>query len=318
MFERLRKKWKVGGLQLALIITTFAIGGSLTGYAGKKIMNVLAIQQDWLWAIVYILLITILWPLAVLLVSIPFGQFRFFTKYIRKIGEKVGIVKQSEASSQQSTVHSRQSGINIQDKPLTHHASRITSRNSRPANIVLFASGAGTNAQNIINYFRGSTLAKIVVIACNNPDAGVLKIAQKENIPILFIEKEKFFRGNGYVDELKQYQPDLIVLAGFLWKLPAVLLKAYPNRIINIHPALLPKYGGKGMYGSAVHRAVIAAGEKTSGISIHYVDEHYDNGDIIFQATCPVLPDDTAEALAQRVHQLEYEYYPRVVEKLIN
>ena len=160
-----------------------------------------------------------------------------------------------------------------------------------------------------------SPSVKVALIVCNNPGAGVLKIADKENIPALVIEKEKFFRGNAYADELKEKHIDFIVLAGFLWKIPSALIKAYPNRIINIHPALLPKYGGKGMYGNNVHAAVIAAGEKESGITIHYVDEHYDNGDIIFQAKCPVLPGDTPDSLAQRIHKLEHEHYPKVIEE---
>ena len=126
------------------------------------------------------------------------------------------------------------------------------------------------------------------------PNAGVLKIAAKENIPTLIIEKEKFFRGHAYIKELKEKQIDFIVLAGFLWKLPAALIKAYPDRIINIHPALLPKYGGKGLYGHYVHEAVIANKEKESGITIHYVDEIYDHGKIIFQAKCAIMENDTA------------------------
>ena len=144
-----------------------------------------------------------------------------------------------------------------------------------------------------------------------------MKIAEKENIPVLIIEKEKFFRGNGYLDELRARNIHFIVLAGFLWKLPAILIKAFPKKIINIHPALLPKYGGKGMFGNNVHAAVIAAGQKESGISIHYVDEHYDNGDIIIQLKCPVLPDDTPDSLAERIHKLEHEYYPKVIEETV-
>ncbi len=131
------------------------------------------------------------------------------------------------------------------------------------------------------------------------------------------IEKEKFFRGNGYVDELKEYGTDLVVLAGFLWKIPQQLINAYRHRIINIHPALLPKYGGKGFYGEFVHKAVIDNHEKESGITIHYVDEHYDNGDIILQVRCPVLAGDTPAALAERIHRLEHLHYPQVVEREI-
>jgi phosphoribosylglycinamide formyltransferase-1 len=183
--------------------------------------------------------------------------------------------------------------------------------------LAIFASGTGSNAQKIIDHFRNSSSVKIAVIACNKPRAGVLSIAEKENIPVLLIEKEKFFRGDAYVNELKEKQTDLIILAGFLWKIPSALIKAFPGNIINIHPALLPKHGGKGMFGDNVHAAVIAAGEKESGITIHYVDEHYDNGDIIFQANCPVFPGDTPESLAKRIHMLEHRHYPLVIDKLI-
>lgn len=184
-------------------------------------------------------------------------------------------------------------------------------------NIVVFASGAGSNAQQIINYFKNSKEVKVALIVCNKPTAGVVDIANMEGIPVLLIEKEKFFRGDGYVPDLQNIQTDLIVLAGFLWKMPAAVIDAFPKRIINIHPALLPKYGGKGMYGQYVHESVLNAGEVESGITVHYVDEHYDNGDIIFQTACPVLDNDTPEKLAQRIHQLEHLYYPKVVEEVL-
>jgi len=183
--------------------------------------------------------------------------------------------------------------------------------------IAVFASGAGSNAAKIIEKFKGHSSVTVSLVVCNKPGAGVLQIAEKNKIPTLLIDKEKFFRGNGYVDELKEKGIDLIVLAGFLWKLPGALIKAYPKKIINIHPALLPKYGGKGMYGQFVHETVLANKEKESGITIHYVDEHYDNGDIIFQAKCEVLENDTPDSLVQRIHKLEHEYYPKVIENLL-
>lgn len=301
MLQKLQQKWKVSGLQLILIILTFAIGGSITGFVAKKLMNLLTVQQDWLWAIIYILLVTIFWPLAVIIVSIPFGQFSFFRRYIRKIGVKMGLVKKKEEDNQQS----------------------------KTKRIAIFASGAGSNAQKIIEHLTPNPsplhgegnekvpIARVSLIVCSKPEAGVLKIAEKENIPSLLIQKEKFFRGNAYINELKEKQIDFIVLAGFLWKVPGALIKAYPQKIINIHPALLPKYGGKGMYGHHVHQAVIDNKEKESGISIHYVDELYDHGKIIFQAKCPVLPDDKADSLAQRIHQLEHEHYPKVIEEIL-
>lgn len=189
--------------------------------------------------------------------------------------------------------------------------------NASPKHLVIFASGAGSNAQQIIHYFKNSALAKVCLIVCNKPGAGVLSIAKNENIPVLLIEKERFFRGDAYLPELQKINTDLIVLAGFLWKIPQILIDAYPRRIINIHPALLPKYGGRGMYGQYVHEAILNAGEMESGITIHYVDEHYDNGDVIFQTACPIVESDTWETLAQRIHQLEHLHYPMVIEDLV-
>jgi len=183
--------------------------------------------------------------------------------------------------------------------------------------ITIFASGAGSNASRIIDYFRNSTLTRVCLVICNKPGAGVISIAEKEGIPVLIIEKERFFKGDGYLPEIRQAGTNLIVLAGFLWKIPQALIDAYPRRIINIHPALLPKYGGRGMYGQYVHESVLNAGEMESGITIHYVDEHYDNGDIIFQTACPVLDTDSPESLANRIHQLEHLHYPLVIDDLI-
>jgi phosphoribosylglycinamide formyltransferase 1 len=184
--------------------------------------------------------------------------------------------------------------------------------------IAIFASGAGSNAAKIIEYFRNHQKTGVTLIVCNNPTAGVLTIAEKENIPSLVIEKQQFFYGDGYVPYLKSKKIDFIVLAGFLWKIPTSILSAYPNSIINIHPALLPGYGGKGMYGMNVHAAVLEAGDKESGITIHYVDEHYDNGDIIFQDKCVVLPSDTPETLAEKVHKLEHQHFPRVIDQVVS
>ncbi len=185
--------------------------------------------------------------------------------------------------------------------------------------IAIFSSGAGSNAARIIDHFRHHPTIKVSLIVCNNPGAGVLKIAEKEKIPVLLIEKEPFFRGPAYVEELRERKIDFLVLAGFLWKIPATLVQAYSRRIVNIHPALLPKYGGKGMYGRYVHEAVIGAGEKESGITIHYVDELYDHGQAIFQA--PVIVGrrmHTPETLAAKVQQLEHIHFPRVIEQVVN
>jgi len=184
--------------------------------------------------------------------------------------------------------------------------------------IAIFASGAGSNAARIIKYFQNHETTGIALIICNNPEAGVLSVASSANIPALLIEKERFFTGDGYVSELQSAAIDFIVLAGFLWKIPQTVIDAFPDAIINIHPALLPNYGGRGMYGLKVHAAVIAAGDKESGITIHYIDEHYDNGDIIFQDKCAVSQSDTPETLAAKVHQLEHHHYPRVIEQVVS
>lgn len=183
--------------------------------------------------------------------------------------------------------------------------------------LVIFASGAGSNTKKIIDYFKNSSLATVALIVCNKPEAGVLQIADKENVPSLIISRHTFYETHEIAERLLGIQTDWIILAGFLWKIPAYLITAFPQRIINIHPALLPGYGGKGMYGMRVHEAVIASGKKESGITIHYVNEKYDEGEMILQKTCVVSQKDTPESLAQKVHQLEYEWYPQIIEKLI-
>lgn len=195
---------------------------------------------------------------------------------------------------------------------------QTTTNNSGKTALAIFASGNGSNAQKLIDYFRDSALATVALIVCNKPGAGVLKIAEKEGVPTLVIEKERFFRGDAYLPELQAKGIGFVVLAGFLWKIPQALIDAFPKRIVNIHPALLPKYGGRGMYGQYVHEAVLQAGERESGITIHYVDEQYDNGDIIFQTACPVMAGDTPQTIAERIHLLEYMHYPRVVEELLS
>jgi phosphoribosylglycinamide formyltransferase-1 len=183
--------------------------------------------------------------------------------------------------------------------------------------LAIFSSGAGSNAARIIEYFEHHRSIKVGLIVCNKPEAGVLTVAEKAHIPVLLIEKEAFFNGAAYVPELRERQIDFVVLAGFLWKIPPALLRAFKGRIINIHPALLPKYGGKGMYGLHVHTAVIGAGESETGISIHYVDELYDHGQTIFQAKIGVLAGDTPETLARKVQALEHEHFPRIIEEVI-
>jgi len=183
-------------------------------------------------------------------------------------------------------------------------------------NIAVFASGSGTNAENIICHFNSGNLAKVALVLSENKDAFVFERARKLNVPTLLFTLEELRIGK-VISILKHYQIDYIVLAGFLKLFPTSIIEIYSQRIVNIHPALLPKYGGKGMYGSKVHKAVIEAGENESGITVHYVNQNYDEGNIIFQAKCPVLKDDSPETLAQRIHSLEYKYFPRVIEQLI-
>ena len=183
--------------------------------------------------------------------------------------------------------------------------------------IIIFASGKGSNAQAIIDHNKRTGQAQVALIVTNNVNAGVLDIAERERIPFLIINKHTL-NETLLVDQLEDIKPSLIVLAGFMWKVPEKIVHTFHNKIVNIHPALLPSYGGKGMYGEHVHKAVIAAKERESGSTIHYVNEVYDSGDIILQARCNVTAGDTADTLAQRIHQLEHFYYPRAIEFLLN
>ena len=285
MLKRLKAHWKVNGMNLLLIIATFAVGGSLCGYAGRKILLLTDLEKGVTWIVLYIVLVTLLWPLCVILISIPLGQFFFFKRYLSKVWTKMTGRRDTKTQAGNMT------------------------------RIAIFASGAGTNAERIIK--TSPAPYTVALIVCNKPGAGVLKIAEREGISSLIIEKERFFNGDNYLPELQKHNIEFIVLAGFLWKIPDQLIKAYPKKIINIHPALLPKFGGKGMYGNKVHETVIALKEKESGISIHYVDELYDHGEIILQAKCPVTEIDTAETLAQKIHVLEHAHYPKVIAELM-
>ena len=184
--------------------------------------------------------------------------------------------------------------------------------------IAIFASGSGSNAENIINHFRNSRSAEVRLVISNKNDAFVIDRAKKLQVPCAVFDKKSDFSGDVLFKLLLNNKIDLIVLAGFLWLLPATLIEKFPKRIINIHPALLPEYGGKGMYGSKVHQAVSESGDVESGITIHYVNEHYDQGDIIFQTSCQIKAGENPESIAQKVHQLEYEYYPKVIEEVLN
>src|SRR5690606_35943891 len=244
------------------------------------------------WWFTKIMMLLVGYWVILLIAGFFFGVFSFFWKFEKKVLSRFGFFKNSATAI-----------------PL------LTEDNSY--SIAIFASGAGSNAQKIIDHFRDHAGIRVALIVCNNTKAGVLSIAANEGIPVLLLDKEHF-NHTGYVNELKQQKIDLIVLAGFLWKVPPILIEAFPKKIINIHPALLPSYGGKGMYGSAVHKAVMDAGEKESGITIHYVDEQYDQGNIIYQATCHIDENETPESLAVKIHALEHECFPAKIEQLIN
>lgn len=185
-------------------------------------------------------------------------------------------------------------------------------------NIAIFASGSGSNAENIINYFESNDSIAVSTIISNKSDAFVHKRAEKHKIESITFQKSDFSESENVLNYLKSKNIDFIVLAGFLLKIPKNIIENYPNKIINIHPALLPRYGGKGMYGDHVHKAVVDAKEKESGITIHYVDENYDQGNIIFQAKCNIKPTDTYQDVANKVHELEYSFFPTIIEKIIH
>jgi phosphoribosylglycinamide formyltransferase 1 len=184
-------------------------------------------------------------------------------------------------------------------------------------NIAIFASGKGSNAEQISKHFSKNPSGKVMLILTNNPKAGVIERAEKLGIVSVIFDRNTFYYSDEIVDTLNENEIDLVVLAGFLWLIPENILKAFKGRIINIHPALLPKYGGKGMYGQFVHKAVLEAGEEKSGITIHFVNEKYDDGQIIFQAKVNIENGETPESLAQKIHQLEYEHFPKIVEKVL-
>jgi phosphoribosylglycinamide formyltransferase-1 len=184
-------------------------------------------------------------------------------------------------------------------------------------NIAILASGSGTNAENIIEYFSNKKTARVTLVLSNRREAYVLRRAAEHNVKAIFFDRDEFYSNGSVLDNLRSDKIDFLVLAGFLWLVPEEILREYEGRIINIHPALLPGYGGKGMFGDKVHKAVIENREKESGITIHYVNRYYDEGDIIFQAKCRVESDDTPNSLALKVHKLEYEFFPKIIEDLI-
>ncbi len=287
MLRGLQRKWGVNNRQFWIIFLAFALTGTTTAMITRYVTTWLGMTAETFWAWKVLLRLAMLlvgYQGILLLYGALLGQWSFFWKYEKKLLTKLKILSETP--------------------------SKIT-------RLAIFASGAGSNAAKIIAHFEQHPTIKIALIVCNKPGAGVLTIASNNQIPVLMIEKDPFLKGDAYTAELAANTIDFIVLAGFLWKIPAALIEAYPNKMVNIHPALLPKYGGKGMYGAKVHEAVIAAGEKESGITIHWVNEHYDEGGIIFQAACSIDPLDTADSLANKIHALEHLHFPMQLERLL-
>lgn len=309
MFTRLQEKWGVSTRQFWIIFIVFGLTGTTTAFLTRYITAWLGMDTSsfWLWRVLLRVGMLLFGYQCILLsYGALLGQWAFFWKYERKLLIKLGVLKDRGAKTTQETPKSSSK----------HPKQAANSQKIRQ--IALFASGAGTNAEKIIEYLSNNQSIKVSLVVCNKPRAGVIGIAEQHGVPVLLIEKEAFFRGDSYVPALKAAKIDFIVLAGFLWKLPEALVAAYPDQIINIHPALLPAYGGKGMYGMKVHEAVIAAGEKESGITIHYVNERFDEGETIFQAKCSIEPGDTPEILAGKIHALEHRHFPKVVEQVLN
>lgn len=285
MFNKLQQKWNVGPLQLFLILCTFAVTGTTTAWISRSITSWVGFDENTLWTWKLLLRLSILifgYQVIILIVSFFFGQFQFFWNYEQKILKRIGILPKSRAK------------------------------------LAIFASGKGSNAEKIIAYFKGHPRITVSLIVSNKKDAGVLGIALRNQIKTLLISKENFNHTDTYVQYLKDQGITHIVLAGFLWKVPDNLIQSFPKKIINIHPALLPNYGGKGMYGEHVHQAVINAGEKESGISIHLVDEEYDHGKTLFQAKVKIDATDTPDSLAEKIHVLEHRHYPEVIKKWVS
>lgn len=301
MFQSLQKKWGVSTGQFWILFLVFALTGITTAYLTRFITAWLGMDSHTYWVWKLLLRIAMLlfgYQFILLGYGAILGQWAFFWKYERRILEKLGIVKKKTGT-----------GIHTIKTETMGQGNAISSTKQ----VAIFASGAGSNAEKIIAYLKNNTSIHVGLVVCNKPGAGVVAIAADNHIPVLMIEKERFFRGDAYLPVLAEYGIHFIVLAGFLWKLPAPIVAAYPGKIINIHPALLPKYGGKGMYGMHVHEAVIAAGEKESGITIHYVNEHFDEGAPIFQASCSIEPGETPESLAKKIQILEHRHFPEVV-----
>lgn len=286
MFRKLQERWGLSTRTFWIVFLAFGLTGTTTAFLTRYVTQWLGMDahSEWYYRLA-VRVFMLLFGYQVILLSYGFllGQWAFFWKYELKLLRKLKILPQPPLKTP----------------------------------IAIFASGTGSNALKIMQYFQQHPTISVDLLVCNKPGAGVIHHAEKYGVPVLLIEKERFFRGDAYIPVLHQHRISCIVLAGFLWKIPAALVTAYPNKMLNIHPALLPKFGGKGMYGEFVHRAVLEAGEQESGISIHLVNEHFDEGEVIFQATCPIDANETPHSLAQKIHQLEHAHFSRVIEQFI-
>ncbi|MEO6582971.1 MAG: phosphoribosylglycinamide formyltransferase [Ferruginibacter sp.] len=282
MFKKLQQKWGVKGMQFFLILCTFAVTGTFTAWVSKAITGwVEAEKYSFLWWGLKTGVLLIGYQIFILVFGFSFGQFRFFWQYEKKILQRLGLINK---------------------EPITR--------------LAIMASGNGTNAEKIVSFYKSKPRVIIELIISNNEKAGVLDTA-RENAIETFLVKKGAATEEELLALLKKKRVDLIILAGYLWKIPPGIIVAFPKKIINIHPALLPKFGGHGMYGQHVHSAVINGLESESGITIHYVDEIYDNGEIIFQQKLAVEKTDTPASLAKKIQLLEHYHYPRVIDSLI-
>lgn len=286
MFKRLQQKWGLSTKTFWIVFLAFGLTGTTTAFLTRYVTRWLGMDanSEWYFRLgVRLFMLLIGYQVILLSFGALLGQWAFFWKYEVKLLRKL----------------------------------RILPPESTKINLAIFASGSGTNARRIMEYFHGHKQIAVALLVCNKPGAGAIVHAEKWGIPVLMIEKERFFRGDAYLSVLQQHRIGWIALAGFLWKVPEQLVAAYAGKMVNIHPALLPNYGGKGMYGDHVHTAVLSAGEKESGISIHLVNEHFDEGEILFQANCTIDASDTPESLAKKIHELEHRHYAPVIEKTI-
>lgn len=286
MLQKLQEKWGLSTRTFWIVFIAFGLTGTTTAILTRYVTGWLGMDANSEWYLrVGVRVFMLLFGYQVILLGYGFllGQWAFFWKYEVKLLRRLKILPPAPQKT----------------------------------SLAIFASGSGSNALKIMQYFEHHPTISIDLIVCNKPGAGVIHHAEKYGVPVLLIEKERFFRGDAYIPVLQQHRISFVVLAGFLWKIPALLIAAFPQRMVNIHPALLPKFGGKGMYGENVHRAVLESGDKESGITIHRVNEHFDAGEIVFQATCAITETDTPHTLAMKVHALEHAHYAQVIEQMV-